>query len=108
MPVTPTINLNTGVVNGAILDGETFEFVLTSNAPNTITITGRNEQGAGTSWYSPNPATISTGSKSVTVTAAMISQPGTWFTYIVGGMNAYQNVHIVVGAAMPTEEKKAS
>jgi|SRR5580692_125896 hypothetical protein len=108
MPVTPTVNLSTGAVNGTILDGEPFDFTLTSAATATITITGRNEQGGASSWFSPNPATISSGSRSVAVSAAMISPPGTWFSYIVSGMNAAQNVHIVVGAATPTAEKKAS
>jgi hypothetical protein len=108
MPVTPTVNLSTGSVLGTILDGETFDFILPSAATATITITGRNEQGGATSWFSPNPATIPSGSRSVAVTAAIISQPGTWFTYIVAGMNSAQNVHIVVGAAMPASEKKAS
>jgi hypothetical protein len=104
----PTVNLTTGQPAGTIEDGQPFDFTISSPAPNEITIIGKNEHGSNLTWFTSNPypAVIPTGSTSVTVTAAMESgQQNPWFTYLVTGMVYAQNVHIVVGGAMPAAKK---
>jgi hypothetical protein len=106
----PTVNLTMGLVLGQIEDGQPFDFILGgAPMPNDVTIRGRDQHGSNLTWFTSNPypAVIPMGSTSVTVTAAMESTPQEpWFTYLVGGMIAAQNVHIIVGGAMPA--KKAS
>lgn len=104
----PTINLATGQEVGQIKDGHPFDFIIGSPISNDVTITGRNQQGGNLTWFTSNPypAVIPTGSTGVTVTAAMEStQQNPWFTYLVGGMVAAQNVRVVVGGEMPAAKK---
>ncbi len=105
-----TVNLTTASVSGSIIDGESFEFTISSANPNDVTITGRNEVGAEDSWFTPSPATITRGNTSVTVTAAQITPTGQYVTYIVGGMLTSSAAHIVVDSTMPAREheRKAS
>ena len=107
----PTVNLTTATVSGDIKDTETFEFTISSAQGNNVTITVKDEVGSTDSWFTPNPATITQGDTSVTVTAAQITPLGQYVTYIVGGMNVSSAAHIVVGDSMPgleRRERKAS
>jgi len=103
-----TVNLTTATVSGDIKDPETFEFTISSAQGNDVTITRKDEVGATDSWFTPNPATITKGGTSVTVTAAQVTPTGEYVTYIVGGMNVNDAAHIVVGDSMPARERKAS
>jgi hypothetical protein len=103
-----TVNLTTATVTGGIEAGHTFEFTISSANANAVTITGKDEVGATDSWFTPNPATITAGNTSVTVTAQQATPIGQYVTYIVGGMLTSSAAHIVVGDSMPSRERKAS
>jgi hypothetical protein len=106
-----TINLTTATVTGSIVDGEPFEFTISSAQGTNVTITGKDEVGSTDSWFTPNPATIVKNTTSVTVTAAQTTPIGEYVTYVVTGMNVNDAAHIVVGAQMPggqRHERKAS
>jgi len=92
---TGTVNLSTGTVIGTVKLNQTFEFILPSPATQAITITGYDQNGNTCAWFSPDPATISVGSTSVTVTAVLDSD--SWYTYKLSGMVGATNVHIHVG-----------
>jgi hypothetical protein len=103
-----TVNLTTATVTGDIKVPDTFEFTISSAQGNDVTITGEDEERATDSWFTPNPAKITKGDTSVTVTAAQVTPTGEYVTYIVGGMNVNDAAHIVVGDSMPARERKAS
>jgi hypothetical protein len=103
MPLNPTgtINLTNGQILGSIRLNYPFEFILGSAAPNDVEIIGENSQGSDYAWFSPDPATLTQGSTSVTVTAtAATNAQNPWFTYRLSGMTGAQNVHVVVSATM--------
>lgn len=102
-----SVNLTTATVLGTITSGETFEFTISSAVTNNVTITGRNMQGGNLSWFTPNPATITTGQTSVSVTAGSPTSGTNYDTYIVGGMNVTSEAHVHVSSAFP-EHVKAS
>jgi hypothetical protein len=96
-----SVNLTTATVSGTITSGHTFEFTISSATTNDVTITGKNNLGGNSSWFSPNPATIPAGSTSVTVTAGSPTSGSNYDTYIVGGMLVSSEAHIQVGSAFP-------
>ena len=100
-----SVNLTTATVSGSITSGHTFEFTISSAAENDVTITGRNNLGSNFSWFSPDPATISTGQTSVTVTAGSPTTGTNYDTYVVGGMIVSGEAHIQVGSAFPAHAK---
>ncbi len=94
---TGTVNLTTGKIIGSIRLNSPFEFILTSPAPQDIQITGEDDEGSPLEWFSTDPATITKGSTSVTVTAIEASSgEDPFFTYGVTGIVGAENVHIVV------------
>jgi len=96
---TGTINLTTGKILGSIKLDSPFEFILGSAAAQNIEITGEDDDGNPYEWFSTDPATITKGSTSVTVTAtAANSEEEPYFTYGLTGMVGAQNVHIVVSS----------
>lgn len=106
-----TVYLDTGTSSGAFTSGHTFNFEISSPQALPVTITGRDEEGANDSWFTPNPATITAGNTTVTVTAQQVTPTGQYVTYLLGGRNASQAAHIVVGSSMPGlehHERKAS
>jgi hypothetical protein len=100
-----SVNLTTATVSGSIIEGESFEFTISSAQGIDVTITGKDQEGSTDSWFTTNPATITKGSTSVTVTAAQITPPGEYVTYLVAGMNVDDAAHIVVGDSMPARER---
>jgi hypothetical protein len=96
-----SVNLTTVTVVGTITSGHPFEFTVSSAAENDVTITGRNDLGGNSSWFSPNPATILAGQTSVTVTAGSPTTGSNYDTYVVGGMVVSGEAHIQVGSAFP-------
>jgi hypothetical protein len=94
---TGTVNLTTGKIIGSIKLDSPFEFTVTSPAPQNVQITGEDDDGSPLEWFSPDPATITKGTTSVTVTATeATSGEDPFFTYGLTGMVGAQNVHIVV------------
>ena len=102
-----SVNLTEGTASGTFKDGENFDFKISSAVANDVTITGKDENGGSTAWFSsdPYPAKIPAGSTSVTVEAVMVSAPGTYFTYIVTGINVTEHAHIQVGSSMHAHAK---
>jgi hypothetical protein len=100
-----SVNLTTATVVGSITSGHNFEFTISSAAGNDVTITGKNDQGGDLSWYSPNPATITAGQTSVTVTAGSATTGLHYDTYVVGGINVSGEAHVTVGSAFPAHAK---
>jgi hypothetical protein len=105
-----SVNLTAGTASGTFTEGHDFTFTISSALTNNVYIYGRTAQGGSTAWFSPDPAEIPAGSTSVTVEAVQISPAGSYFTYIVTGMNLSAAAHIVVGDSMQAREneKKAS
>jgi len=103
-----SVNLTAGTASGTFTEGHDFTFTMSSALGNPVYIYGKDAQGGGTAWFSPDGAEIPTGSTSVTVEAVQISPAGSYFSYTVGGMNVNAAAHIVVGDSMPARERKAS
>ena len=101
-----SVNLTVGTSSGSFTVDENFTFTISSAMTGDVKIYGRNAQGGSTAWFSPDPATITAGSTSVTVDAEQISPAGSYFTYTVTGMNTTTNAHIVVGDSMPARERE--
>jgi hypothetical protein len=102
---TGTINLTTGKILGSIKLDSPFEFILGSAATQNIEITGEDDDGNPYEWFSSDPATITKGSTSVTVTAtASSSEEEPYFTYGLTGMVGAENVHVVVSASEDIEK----
>jgi hypothetical protein len=94
---TGTVNLTTGKIIGSIKLDSSFEFIVTSPAPESVDVTGEDDEGSPLRWFSPDPASIPKGSTSVTVTATeACSDEDPFFTYGLTGMLGAENVHIVV------------
>ncbi len=97
---TGTINLTTGSIIGSIKLNFPFEFVITSAAPNDIQITGSDNEGSPYQWFDGDPATISQGTTSVTVTATVAtSAEEPYFTCGISGMAGAANVHVIVSSS---------
>jgi hypothetical protein len=103
-----TVYLDTGTASGTFTSGHGFNFEISASQTIDVTITGRDQEGSDDSWFTPNPATITAGNTTVTVTAQQITPTGQFFTYVVGGRNTSGNAHVVVGSSMHAHEKKAS
>ncbi|MGB2604660.1 MAG: hypothetical protein WBC78_13765 [Candidatus Sulfotelmatobacter sp.] len=105
-----SVNVTAGTSSGSFTVDENFTFTISSAMTGDVKIYGRSAQGGSTAWFSPDPATITAGSTSVTVEAEQISPAGSYFTYIVQGMIVNSAAHVVVGDSMPAREreKKAS
>ena len=103
-----SVNLTAGTSSGTFTDDQNFTFTISSAVTGDVKIYGKNAQGGDSSWFSPDPATIPAGSTSVTVEAVEISTAGSYWTYIVTGIDVTEHAHIQVGSSMPADARKAS
>jgi hypothetical protein len=103
-----TVYIDTATTSGSFIDGQNFDFQISSSQTGDVTITGRDQEGGNDSWFTPDPATIPGGSTSVTVKAQQITPIGEYVTYLVGNRNTNGNAHIVVGDSMQEQRKRAS
>ncbi|HZW93920.1 MAG TPA: hypothetical protein VFF64_13290 [Candidatus Eremiobacteraceae bacterium] len=99
-----SVNVTEGTASGTFTDGHTFTFTISSAVSDDVKIYGRNAQGGSSSWFSPDPATITAGSTSTSPEAVETSPAGSYFTYAVTGINVTATAHIQVGSSMPHEK----
>jgi hypothetical protein len=94
----PQVDVSTGkVVLGTLEVNQPFEFTIPSAASTNITVTAQNSNVQPYQWFTPDPATITAGSTSVTVEATEASPPAGWLTYSVKGMNVTtNNPHLII------------
>jgi hypothetical protein len=102
----PQVDVSTGNVSlGDLEIDHNFEFTIPTAITKNVTITPENSSIKPYQWFTPNPATITAGSTSVTVEAVEASPAGGWLTYSVTGMNVQDtNPHIVVSDGIQAEK----
>lgn len=94
----PQVDVSTGRVTfGTLESGQPFQFTIPTAATDDIIVTAENSNIKPFQWFTPDPATILAGSKSVNVQATEPSPPGGWLTYSVRGMNVtVNNPHLII------------
>jgi hypothetical protein len=94
----PQVDVSTGkIAFGPLESNHSFQFTIPTVATTDITVTAQNSNIQPYQWFTPDPATIPAGSKSVNVEAMEPSPPAGWLTYSVKGMNVTTiNPHIII------------